>query len=749
MGPVSAVLALVLASVIGTAMWLARNELRIQTMSLRLRVATRRWLVERLTSPWARELATMATGLRGTAIVTLGGGAAVVCGCTALFAHLSDSVLDGDGIVRVDRPIVGWLAAHREPALTVAMRTITTVGSPVSVAAVAVVLGSVVAWRSRSRLPIVIAALALAGFAVLVTVAKLVVGRQRPPLPYAVTAVGGYSFPSGHTIGTTVVALTSAWMLGHWVFRSWALRITTGTTAIVVIGAVGLSRVYLGVHYLSDVIAGWLLGAAWAGALIIFVALWERARSQPRQPTFLSTSWDAYRTRGEGEPGIARRQLERLRNIVAYARTHSVYLAGRYRSVPELLVDVRQLPMVTKAEMMRHFDEWVTDRCVKREQVEAFIADPGLIGHDYLGRYVVCTTSGATGIPAIVLHDHAALVVYNVLGYLRSLPVMLSSWRTWAALLRGRARLAAVFVTGGHYLGNTMMARRHRIMPWRERTQRIFSALAPVDELVKDLNAFRPVMLGGYPSALQTLANEQQAGRLHIHPVQVNSAGETLTADARQQIAAAFGCRVGNYYGSSEAAGLTYECAAQRLHVNSDWYIVEPVDEHDKPVPPGQLSHDVLVTNLANRVQPIIRYRLGDRVAVSPDQCPCGSPFPQIRVIGRTDDILKFPTLQGDTITILPLAIATVAEETPGVECCQLVQRTPSSLTVRLRVRNTGDEQAVWAALRKRLAAFLAEHGATTVAIEKAAEPPALHPRSGKFRQVYSEATPQPDAPRN
>lgn len=220
-------------------------------------------------------------------------------------------------------------------------------------------------------------------------------------------------------------------------------------------------------------------------------------------------------------------------------------------------------------------------------------------------------------------------------------------------------------------------------------------------------------------------------------------------ADARQQIAAAFGCRVGNYYGSSEAAGLTYECAAQRLHVNSDWYIVEPVDEHDKPVPPGQLSHDVLVTNLANRVQPIIRYRLGDRVAISPDQCPCGSPFPQIRVIGRADDILKFPTLQGDTITILPLAIATVAEETPGVECCQLVQRTPSSLTVRLRVRNTGDEQAVWAALRKRLAAFLAEHGATTVAIEKAAEPPALHPRSGKFRQVYSEATPQPDAPGN
>ena len=404
------------------------------------------------------------------------------------------------------------------------------------------------------------------------------------------------------------------------------------------------------------------------------------SRSQPHSATFVATSWDACRTYGEGEAGIARRQLERLRNIVSYARTHSAYLANRYRNIPEPVADIRQLPVVTKEEMMSHFDEWVTDPLVNREQVAAFIADPSLIGHDYLGRYVVCTTSGATGVPAIFLHDHGALVVYNVLGYIRSLPVVLSSWRTWAALLHGGGRLAAVFVTGGHFLGNTMMARRLRTMPWRARTQRIFSALAPLDDLVRDLNAFQPVLLGGYPSALEALAREQQAGRLRIRPVQINAAGETLTAAARQQIAAVFGCQVGNYYGSSEAVGLTYECAAQRLHVNSDWYIVEPVDEHDHPVPLGQMSHDVLVTNLANRVQPIIRYRMGDRIAIGPDACPCGSPFPPIRVIGRTDDILKFRTPQGDTIQILPLAIATVAEETPGVASCQLIQTGPQKL---------------------------------------------------------------------
>ena len=175
------------------------------------------------------------------------------------------------------------------------------------------------------------------------------------------------------------------------------------------------------------------------------------SRSQPHSATFVATSWDACRTYGEGEAGIARRQLERLRNIVSYARTHSAYFANRYRNIPEPVADIRQLPVVTKEEMMSHFDEWVTDPLVNREQVAAFIADPSLIGHDYLGRYVVCTTSGATGVPAIFLHDHGALVVYNVLGYIRSLPVVLSSWRTWAALLHGGGRPAAVFVTGGHF----------------------------------------------------------------------------------------------------------------------------------------------------------------------------------------------------------------------------------------------------------------------------------------------------------
>jgi len=455
--------------------------------------------------------------------------------------------------------------------------------------------------------------------------------------------------------------------------------------------------------------------------------------------SFLTAGWDAYRTAKQGQAGLARRQQERLRDLVAYARNHSAYFADLYRDVPDVVTDAAQLPVVTKANLMHHFDQWVTDPSVTLGQVEAFVADPSLIGHDYLNCYVVCTTSGSTGTPAILIHDSGALVIYNVLGYVRAFPAAMFSARNLWALVLGKGRLAAVFVTGGHFLANTMMARRLRTMPSRSRMQRLFSALSPLPELVADLNAFQPVVLGGYPSALQSLAKEQQAGRLHIHPVLVNAAGETLTAAVRQHIEAAFRCPVRNYYGASEAVGLTFECHAQRLHVNSDWYIVEPVDEHDRAVPPGELSHDVLVTNLANRIQPIIRYRLGDRVAIDPEPCSCGSHFPQIRVIGRTDDVLIFPTPEGETIRILPLAIATVAEETPGVASCQLIQRGPLKLTVRFVVKRPEQEHAIWTALQERLASFLSKHGAATVTIDKASEPPQRHPRTGKYRQVYSE----------
>jgi phenylacetate-CoA ligase len=91
-----------------------------------------------------------------------------------------------------------------------------------------------------------------------------------------------------------------------------------------------------------------------------------------------------------------------------------------------------------------------------------------------------------------------------------------------------------------------------------------------------------------------------------------------------------------------------------------------------------------LVTNLANYVQPAIRYQPGDSVVVSNEPCPCGSPLATISVEGRTDEILRVPRSGGGEAVLLPMAIATVVEETAGVRRYQVVQTASDTLTVRL-----------------------------------------------------------------
>ena len=191
--------------------------------------------------------------------------------------HVFDSVLEGDGIAAVDEPTVAWLAEHRQPVLTAVMRAASTIGSPACAAVIAMLICALVAWRIGRWLLAVVAVLGMAGFALTDTVLKLVVHRQRPPLPYSVVTAHGYSFPSGHAMGIATSALISAWALNHWILRSTATRIATWTSAIAMIIGVGFSRVYLGVHYRTDVIAGWDLGGIWASAVIMFAAVSERS----------------------------------------------------------------------------------------------------------------------------------------------------------------------------------------------------------------------------------------------------------------------------------------------------------------------------------------------------------------------------------------------------------------------------------------------------------------------------------------
>lgn len=195
------------------------------------------------------------------------GGLSVIAAAIAMFTVLLKSVAETEGLARIDLPVVQALAADRAPELVSLMRIVTTLGSPVAMTILAVVVCGGLAWRRRRIEPLALAVVGVAGIGAIDTAAKDIVARPRPPsLLHTVTA-NGYSFPSGHAIFSALVILLCTAMTTHWVIPQPRQRAVLWTGSVTVIAVVGFSRVYLGVHYPSDILAGWTLAIAWATTL--------------------------------------------------------------------------------------------------------------------------------------------------------------------------------------------------------------------------------------------------------------------------------------------------------------------------------------------------------------------------------------------------------------------------------------------------------------------------------------------------
>jgi phenylacetate-coenzyme A ligase PaaK-like adenylate-forming protein len=302
-------------------------------------------------------------------------------------------------------------------------------------------------------------------------------------------------------------------------------------------------------------------------------------------------------------------------------------------------------------------------------------------------------------------------------------------------LLRRGGRLAMVVATDGHFMafaGVTQLRKANRRL---HSSIQVFSVHMPLAELVAQLNMFQPAVLVGYGSVLSLLAGEQAAGRLHINPLLLEPAGETLSVEDRKRLASVFRSKVRDIYGSTECQFLTSDCAYGWYHVNSDWVIVEPVDADFRPTRPSEQSHTVLISNLANRVQPILRYDLGDSVLLRPDPCPCGNPLPAIRVRGRAADVLTFEGKDGEHVSLAPLALGTLVDHVDGVELFQIVQITPTQLRVRLTMMQGADYERIWQKVQCAIRRMLDENKLEHVTIERSNEAPEQSP-GGKYRTV-------------
>lgn len=445
----------------------------------------------------------------------------------------------------------------------------------------------------------------------------------------------------------------------------------------------------------------------------------------------LSLLLDARNAMKQGPEAIAARQRMHLRDAVAHARAHSRYYRELYKDLPDGIDDPFRLPITNKKALMARFDDWVTDPEATFEKARAFAEREDAIGEKFLGRYTLATTSGTTGTRGVFLLDDSTMAVTQAIAYR-----MLSSWLGFGDVMKlvgGGGRTSMVMATGGHFASAVAAARLRKGRA--AKAVQVISVHMPMAELVERLNQHRPLLVAPYASIAALLADEQQAGRLRIKPALLALSAEGLPQREYDRIAETFKCKVGNSYAATEVTFLSYSCEHHWLHVNADWVAFEPVDAEHRLVATGVHSHTVLVSNLANRVQPILRYDLGDSIIMRPDPCPCGNPLPAIQVKGRSAEVLNLANERGERVALPPLLFGTIVDRTPGVERFQIVQTGPAELRIRLSTIADENPDFVWRAVRGQIANVLAQHGLAHVRVERGEEAPEQS-AGGKYRQI-------------
>ena len=195
-------------------------------------------------------------------------GGLVAVGLTAATAEVYESVVAADGLAGLDHPVLDAAVGWRSPGLDQAVTVFTEVGGPIGMPVLAVVATGLMVWRWRSRTPLLLMLIAAAGSLAMTVTGKQLIGRARPPQTLAVPPYeSSPSFPSGHTLNATVLTAIVVYLLLR------RLDSTRARTATVLAGvlfamSMGLTRVFLGHHWLTDVVAGWALGLAWAAVVV-------------------------------------------------------------------------------------------------------------------------------------------------------------------------------------------------------------------------------------------------------------------------------------------------------------------------------------------------------------------------------------------------------------------------------------------------------------------------------------------------
>jgi phenylacetate-CoA ligase len=419
---------------------------------------------------------------------------------------------------------------------------------------------------------------------------------------------------------------------------------------------------------------------------------------------------------------IAALQQRRLEALARHAYDRSPFYRERLGPLHSG-VELATLPTLDKATLIERFDDIVCDPRLRRDALAAHLAGPNH-QQPYLGDVRVLATSGSSGRSGLFAYDAAGWAGY-VAQFLRV--TGLTGMPLWE---HRELRIGVVAATDGTHASAQVamtcaglgLGRPHPL-----------PVTLPLEEIVDGLNRLQPDVLHAYASYAALLADEQHAGRLRIAPRIVTSSSELLTQDMAWRVAAAFGVRPFDFYATSEGLWAAQCPEHAGFHVFEELCIVENVDPEGQPVPDGQPGARLLVTNLFNRAQPLIRYEVPDVVTIDPEPCPCGRSLKRIRAVhGRSADVLCL-----DGASVHPLQFAALTAD-PDVREFQVVQQG-DHLVLRLVLVDGAPVADTSERLKDHITAALRRIGVSDPHLE--VEPCATidRPAGGKLQLVVAD----------
>lgn len=377
-------------------------------------------------------------------------------------------------------------------------------------------------------------------------------------------------------------------------------------------------------------------------------------------------SWSADRLKSERHAG--------LQKILAYAIDKSQWHRERLAGIDISALsasDLSALPIMTKSDVMNHWDEIVTDKRLTldgvNDHITAKLRDADT-DYYYQGDYEIFATGGSSGTRGVFVWgwDEFIEIACSTFRYqLRDEPPQ---------NLTGD-RLLAVIEAGETVHGSPFV---FSVSPDPETRVEWFPASTPMKELVAQLNAAQPTHINAFSSAIGELASEARAGNLKISPIRVTTNSEPLLPEARAAVREAWGIEINNMWGCVEVGLMGIECDTHEgMHLSDDMIICEFVDSSNQPTTDPDKIDKILATSMYSTSLPMIRYEILDIAIPATAPCSCGSIFPLIQDIrGRADDAF----LYAGGVKVHPLVFRTPLGQHPMIQEYQVYQTAKGAL---------------------------------------------------------------------